>query len=367
MVLPTFVSEYNDERQTAPCGRLLPDSVPTTLEHSRAAFGEKHDFEPVSIDDPPLTTDRQTAPGGGRLDSMLSILENVSALCDDDVESPSLHDTVLTFHPWWLDQKRNQQDPSFNSTLKKRIRPGSCSPSNTSVSLMFDLARILEPRPLPPSFHLHAKGSSSPGPTCVVSSSKVRRDDRSPTFQDVATKKTNLSTPEPVSCSSSSPIRGFANRNAATASSAKIKSYNVYSTERRLPQSFVPGPYTVVIGRGREARQAPGNLRLCSVATTYIDQYSSAGTTNKSRKSQIVASICRAIRSVCPEGAFVRVGPDGRWYEVPDSVSMEKVGYTLRELVGERYRSSSKAKKVARQESFATCTSASSHGSHARH
>ena len=35
---------------------------------------------------------------------------------------------------------------------------------------------------------------------------------------------------------------------------------------------------------------------------------------------------------------------DGRWYEVDDSVAREKVGYVFRDLLADRYESSSKSK-----------------------
>ena len=362
MILPTVLSE-NNERLAAP---ELVDSVHSTSEQSRTACHDNGDLEPVSLDDPPLSIERRASAGGGLLDSVLCILENVSALCDDNVQE-SLYDTALTFHPWWCDEKMNHQDISFNLSQKERGWPASCSPINENASLMVDLAKILEPRPLPPSFRSRVKHSSCPGHTGFMSSSSNEcQDHQSPPFQYETTQKTTMSSPVPLSCSSSSPSRSPSSRSSASASSTKRKS-DIFSIDMRLPESFVPGPYTIVIGRGREARQAPGNHRLRSLATTYIDDYTSASSTEKSRKSQIVANICRAIRSVCPIGAFVRFGQDERWYEVPDSVAMEKVGYTLRELVGERYRSSSKAKRVARQESFATWSSASLQGTYSNH
>ena len=332
---------------------------------------------------------RRAAPDEGLLASVRSILENVSALCGDnnDIEPASLDETPHAFHPWWVEEKLNQESKW----------QGSRMPGNKRIPCMPDLAQLLEPRPLPPSFPTQVNCSSSPSASAraLKGSSNIRMVHRTSASQIVSAQKTKTPHDVPVLCSSSSPsshglaykhtlaarsttsepsayslqpmdmklqasfVSGpysFSSSKASTASSTKCKSslYSMHPMAMKLPESFTPGPYTVVIGRGREARQAPGNQRLRSLATTHIDDYSSASATEKSRKSQIVATICREIRVVCPEGAFVRFGPDGRWYEVPDSVAMEKVGYTLRELVGERYRSSSKAKKAARQESFAT-------------
>lgn len=120
-----------------------------------------------------------------------------------------------------------------------------------------------------------------------------------------------------------------------------------------LPQDFVPGPYTVIIDRRKRARQATGNQRLRKIAISFLDEYTRAS--GKPSKSRIVNTIWRMFVEACPEGgAFVRLGPDDRWYTVRDSVATEKIGYTMRELLGERYRSSSIGKKMVRLQSLET-------------
>jgi hypothetical protein len=116
--------------------------------------------------------------------------------------------------------------------------------------------------------------------------------------------------------------------------------------EKSLPQDFQPKPYSIIIGRGKESKGVFGNHRLRVLATSFLPKYSAAS--NKGSKSKIVSSIVRIIRDACPTGAFIRLGKDGRWDEVDDAVAREKVGYTFRELLSDRYRSSSKS-KVARR------------------
>jgi len=124
------------------------------------------------------------------------------------------------------------------------------------------------------------------------------------------------------------------------------------SKDVMLPEDFVPGPYTVIIDRRKRARQATGNQRLRMIAMSFLNEYAEA-LKDKLSKSRIVTTIWRMFEDVCPDGgAFVRVGTDGRWYKVQDAVATEKVGYTMRELLGERYRSSSTGKKMARLQSF---------------
>jgi len=115
-----------------------------------------------------------------------------------------------------------------------------------------------------------------------------------------------------------------------------------------LPEDFVPGPYTVIIDRRKQTTKAPGNQRLRMIAMSFLDEYANA-IENKSSKSRIVAIIRRMFEDMCADrGAFVRLGADDRWYKVQDAVATEKVGYTMRELLGEQYRSSSKGKKRVR-------------------
>jgi hypothetical protein len=114
-----------------------------------------------------------------------------------------------------------------------------------------------------------------------------------------------------------------------------------------LPVNFKPSPHTVIVGRGKEPKENMGNKRLRGMATSLLPEYSDA--TDKRTKSRVVSSIVSIIQAACPEGgAFVKHLKNGRWYEVDDSTVREKVGYVFRDLLSDRYRSSSKS-KVARR------------------
>jgi len=135
--------------------------------------------------------------------------------------------------------------------------------------------------------------------------------------------------------------------------STTMKRRNRHIKEKILPEHFVPGPYTVIIDRRKRARQAPGNQCLRKIAVGFLMEYANAS--DRTGRSQIVSTIWRMIEDSCPNGgAFVRLGSDDRWYTVRDSVATEKVGYTMRELLGERYRSSSLGKKMVRLQSSGT-------------
>lgn len=116
-----------------------------------------------------------------------------------------------------------------------------------------------------------------------------------------------------------------------------------------LPQDFVPGPYTVVCGRGRRAAEALGNRRLTVMAQTFIPQYSQAK--RKEEKSKVVTKIVNMVRQAnqCPEHAFVREA-EGQWWKVEPLNAREKVGTVLRDLLAPKYRSSTKSKLARRKE-----------------
>jgi hypothetical protein len=137
-----------------------------------------------------------------------------------------------------------------------------------------------------------------------------------------------------------------ANTTTATASitTSKKKKTTLPSI---LPPDFQPSPYSVVVGKGKESKNVIGNGRLRVLASNYLQKYGGASD-DRQQKSDIVSTLIDTVRNACPMGAFIRLGKDGRWYEVTESVAREKVGYTFRELLGDNYRSSSKAKAAMR-------------------
>ncbi|KAG7357039.1 hypothetical protein IV203_001727 [Nitzschia inconspicua] len=113
-----------------------------------------------------------------------------------------------------------------------------------------------------------------------------------------------------------------------------------------LPEDFVPSSYTVIVGRGKRIAHSVGNQRLRILANIFLPEYARAANC-KAAKTRIVNKIVDTIKCACVdsrcEGAFVRHFK-GRYYVVDDSVAREKVGYQLRDLLGDRYESSSRSK-----------------------
>lgn len=122
-----------------------------------------------------------------------------------------------------------------------------------------------------------------------------------------------------------------------------------------LPSDFKPSNYTVIIGRGKKIREATGNCRLRVIASTFLTQYSK-NQRKKHMKTMLVNRVIDIIKHACAKGscdryrsiAFVRETKEGEWFEVDDAVAREKVGYVFRDLLADRYESSSK-RKTARK------------------
>ena len=119
------------------------------------------------------------------------------------------------------------------------------------------------------------------------------------------------------------------------------------SKGKLLPLNYEPSKYSVILGRNRTSQEAEGNNHMRGIAKTALHRYSKA--TCKLEKSRIVTTTISMIHRKCPDGgAFVRL-VDGRWNEVGEHVAREKVGYVFRELLHEKYRSSTKSKLARRR------------------
>ena len=139
-------------------------------------------------------------------------------------------------------------------------------------------------------------------------------------------------------------------------SSLQNQSRNFFYTENKsnitqLPSSLVePSFYTVVIGKGKIPRIAPGNTNLRLLVKNKVQEYANA---NKSKigKSCIVTDIYYNIQESCEqEGgpAFLRY--DGHSYSVVgEPVARERITSAFRDCLSDCYKSSSKNKVAKRR------------------
>jgi hypothetical protein len=102
----------------------------------------------------------------------------------------------------------------------------------------------------------------------------------------------------------------------------------------------------VIIGKGKMPALATGNRRLRILVDMQIQNYANAQF--KRDKTVIVTTVLHAVQEACPVGAFVRFDGE-RWWEVPDSISREKIACMLRDCLSGIYRSSNKNKVERRR------------------
>jgi hypothetical protein len=102
--------------------------------------------------------------------------------------------------------------------------------------------------------------------------------------------------------------------------------------------------YAVIVGRGKEAKKAIGNRRLTVLAKTVLPDYIEAK--NKIEKTKIVTSLMAMVHGA--GGFFVRV-VEGGVEEVDEHAARVKIGSVLRNLLHDRYLSSSKSRVKKRQ------------------
>jgi hypothetical protein len=101
------------------------------------------------------------------------------------------------------------------------------------------------------------------------------------------------------------------------------KTHQASEGTRPLLPDFSPGKFDVICGRGKLARDHPGNISFRVAVEYAIDRYSEANT--KLEKSLVVSKIVESIREASPDGGFVKK-ESGRWFEVGDHMAREKVG-----------------------------------------
>jgi hypothetical protein len=114
-----------------------------------------------------------------------------------------------------------------------------------------------------------------------------------------------------------------------------------------LPEFFCPSDRDVICGRGCRVFVHSGNEHFRNtVIAGRLVQYSNA--TSKIAKSNILYDVVAQVRSNSPTGGFVKTKKDGRWYEVGDFLSREKVSQAFRDALHGQYKSSNEYKKQRR-------------------
>ena len=118
------------------------------------------------------------------------------------------------------------------------------------------------------------------------------------------------------------------------------------SQAKTSPLDIPISPFTVIVGRGKIPKENPGNKQLRKIAESFLSQYS--GAQDKRTKTKAVNNVLESIRR--SNGQFVKKTRSGSWEEVSDTAAREKIGYVFRDLLSDKYKSSSKSKVAKRME-----------------
>ncbi|KAG7338023.1 hypothetical protein IV203_022478 [Nitzschia inconspicua] len=120
---------------------------------------------------------------------------------------------------------------------------------------------------------------------------------------------------------------------------------------RKLPSDFRLMPNTIVLGKGKGPKEATGNLRLKELVREQLEEYTLSG---RHGKMLVISRIIEQIQlenmyqgRVSP--AFVRY-QDHSWWEVTEKECRIKLSATFRDLLSDKYRSSSKSKVEHRRQ-----------------
>jgi len=97
-----------------------------------------------------------------------------------------------------------------------------------------------------------------------------------------------------------------------------------------LPVDFVPGPQTVIVGKGKRFFKHEGNQMLRDIAASKIAEYAAAKT--KLDKSEIISSVVELVR--CSYGGYVKQhSASGQWLVAEDLLCREKTSGVFREAL----------------------------------
>lgn len=123
-----------------------------------------------------------------------------------------------------------------------------------------------------------------------------------------------------------------------------------------MPLVFVPHQYSVVIGKGRDARDAPGTRFLRAEIQSKLHLYKTC--TGRLERAQIVSDLLTEQQRRCPQGGvFVKFDGE-RWWELSEHDARENITAAFRNRLHEKYTSSSKFKSAKRRMQLKTSSAA---------
>jgi hypothetical protein len=120
------------------------------------------------------------------------------------------------------------------------------------------------------------------------------------------------------------------------------------STCKMMAPCFVPGPYEILIGRGRRCTMHWGNQRFRQMIAMELEGYAAADC--KRLKSSIIGRVLADIKKHSPHAGFIKKDvATGRWLSFTDAASRVAIAQAFRDVLDDSYKSSKHSKQVKRR------------------
>jgi len=120
------------------------------------------------------------------------------------------------------------------------------------------------------------------------------------------------------------------------------------STCKMTPEFFEPGPYEILIGRGRRCTTHWGNQRFRSMVRSELSAYCAAADCKRS-KSVIIGRVLEDIQRHSPQAGFIKKDvATGRWLSLTPAASRVAIAQAFRDALQDSYRSSKHFKQIKR-------------------
>lgn len=115
-----------------------------------------------------------------------------------------------------------------------------------------------------------------------------------------------------------------------------------------LPSTFTPSESTVLIGKGRAPREAPGNKKLQALVSAQVYVYSQCQ--ERKVRAGIIKGIMEEIAKTCSDddAPFAKFY-GGRWWRVDETTIRENISAAFRNKLSDKYKSSTKHKSAKRR------------------
>lgn len=121
------------------------------------------------------------------------------------------------------------------------------------------------------------------------------------------------------------------------------------STCKMMPECFEPGPYEILIGRGRRCTTHWGNERFRSMVSDELVAYRAANDCKRS-KSVIIGRVLANIKTHSPSAGFIKMDAGtSRWLSLTAAASRVTIAQAFRDALNDSYRSSKRSKQAKRR------------------